>query len=491
MGLAIGLGVVVALVSGFWLARYHVVGSGVMGSDFREYCNAVGAIRSGDLEYYSGNRALMAGLVPGWLAGSLGIVDGLLVGSTIAYAVVVAGLYVWGRSLFSRSAGAAAALTAGVVPTLVAVTRDLSLYSAGVAGAVLCAAGATVAARWRTWPFLLAGASCVAIALLLDLRLLLWALPAVGLLILSACRAPWRSVPLRLALVLAPLALSFAAGSWSYSQTNSSLERQTDCWMVDLRRHHGGSEGDATSLPPWREFGDHGGFIWGRSPLWEIPDTLVHFSRLSDGIPASVRTTPHAIQKREQQMAPWLLPVAVALGLSLLGLARRPWLVLSLLVSCLPFAAVIRSAELSHYTYRQVSYAAPIAPLLLGIAWATLLHGPLPRSLEEPADGSDPPSFLRRWSRALVGTLLLALLVLGVIPSWLSPAAPWRTPLPGQQGPAELGRSLVQEPEGWSSEAQCLEDKGARGCAERQCQIHIREDQARGLGLTSRVYRPR
>ena len=65
----------------------------------------------------------------------------------------------------------------------------------------------------------------------------------------------------------------------------------------------------------------------------------------------------------------------------------------------------------------------PVLALVLGLGWATLVHG-LPLWHRSPA-----PTSWRAHVRPLLGGVLLASLVLGAIPTWLGPTAPWRTPI--------------------------------------------------------------
>ena len=130
---------------------------------------------------WSPNRSRLSGLVAIATAGELGTQDALLANAWAGQGLLGAGLYLWGRSIHSPVAGVASVLAACALVPLVVLGRMLTFYPV-IVGTLTFATGA-VAVYWRhpgarTATFAVLG---IGLALLVDLRGLLWALPLLGL----------------------------------------------------------------------------------------------------------------------------------------------------------------------------------------------------------------------------------------------------------------------------------------------------------------------
>ena len=228
--LAVGLGIAMALLCTIWLSPFTVPGSRVLGSpDFGEYCWHIGLYVFDAMHEWGVNRAKLAGLPAGLLAPHIGVMDSLLVSAVGSLAVVVGAVYMWGRALHGRTAGVAAAVVLGAVGPLAALGRMVTFYPPVTAGLALASAGAACALRWRT-PLTIAMASIGAsVALLVDQRGILWALPALGLAALATVIGPhkrWRGFSLRLVALVLPVMMAWNLGQWSYKPNSRSLEGQ-------------------------------------------------------------------------------------------------------------------------------------------------------------------------------------------------------------------------------------------------------------------------
>ncbi len=428
LGLALCCGLIV-LGLAQWMDGFHLRGGGAVGSDFSEYCLSTDAVRDGEWNRYSGNRSALVGWLPGTLARSLGVIGGLRVGAALSTGLIGAGIFLWARSLGGRLAGLLSALFFGAVGPLVLLPRTLSFYPETVAAFVGSAAGAAAAMRWRSGPALLLGGVGTALALSADVRGLFWALPALGLSLLAACVPPdwrrrraWLWLPLRLALVLGPVALSYPlAGARLFRPDAPTLEAQVAGFQADRQRALG-LPVDRRPIPE--------GYLWGQSDPLEIPETLRALVAMRARIPDAVRRFPETVFGRYVHIEPWYGLIGGALAVAALGLARWPWRLMAL-AGLLPFFVVLRNTAdfLVYLRYLQAPMAA--FPVILALAGVSLGFAPLPGI----GGGREEPGRWRwaDWARPALGLLAAALVVLGVVPSALSPVASWRRPFQANQ----------------------------------------------------------
>ena len=465
--LALAAGLASALLAGLWLTRFSFRDYPLTASDFEQYCQGVDLLRRGESAGWPAQRSVFAGVLAGWLAGPLGVMDALVVNAFASMALAGATSYLWARSVGGRLAGVCAALGLGAVAPVAALTRTVTFYPTTVAGLLLASAGATAAMRWRTAPALAVAGTGAGVALLVDARGLVWALPAVGIALVAAILGPsstsrGRALPLRLLALATPLALSWAAGPWAYPEGAVTLENQVAIWAQDALRLSG-TEGRVPRTPA--------GFIWGRSDPRDIPGTLLWLAALPGRLPAVLASNADVERLRHTTVGPWMAPLAVSAMLVVAVHARRrPLAVLALAGTALPFLIALRGATEVLGHPRHVATALAFVPVLFGLAYEGLVtrRGASSSPAAPPAATAaraSSPSPRGDGLRVLVGTGAFVLLLLGVIPSWLSPVAGWR-----------VRRGAESEP------AAMLEALGGAGMADPRCIAALRRDLADGKG---------
>lgn len=428
LGLAALCGLLVAGLSTMWMPRYFLLMAPLSASDFSQYCESIGAFRAGDLDGWVKQRSLVAGALPAWLAGRIGVIDGLFVAAISSTAALGSGVFLWARAVHSRQAGLMAALIACVVAPLVLLSRTTTFYPEAVASYVLCAAGVSLALRYRRLPAVFAGALGLGLVLLIDVRGLIWALPAFGLLCAACVAAPgWLRRLGGLTIVGVVLWASYQVGGQTSWDQTPSLEVQASYYVDEaLRRAEpdnakaGISHKDAVF--PVR-------YVWGRSPIQDIPKTLSFLAELNALLPADIGDLPETQYFRRVHVMPFLWPALLCLGLALWGIRRRPFLLLGFLGGLLPFAIALRSASMTVAHVRYIATGVAMVPVILGVGFAVLAVGSLSKKdelrLQPVLDRGD-----------VLGLGLAVLLILGVVPSWLSPASTWRAPVAADAEPS-------------------------------------------------------
>ena len=233
--------------------------------------------------------------------------------------------------------------------------------------------------------------------------------------------APLRRWPLRLAALLLPVWLAWLAGPLAYSAKSSPLEGQTDL-LKRISDKGGTADWDHSDLPKSE-------YIWGYSDPLEIPTTLLSLSEQARRIPAWMKDHHRAIWERENSVDP-LLPLLIVVSVIIVvGLVRqrRWWVLMATVAMAVPFVASVRSAiALGQLFHRYLGTSAVLMAALMG-ASLSMLVGP------------------GRW-RLLIGTIVALLLTLGVLPSPLSPVAPWRQMASAQR--ADIVSFLIEIDQG-------------------------------------------
>jgi hypothetical protein len=465
LGLAAVSAIVVAGMCVGWMPRYFMLIAPLTASDFSQYCESVGAFRGDSLDAWVHQRSLVAGALPGMLSKHLGIVDGLFVSAVASIAALGAGVFLWARAAHSRVAGLMAALVTCAIAPLVLLSRTATFYPEAVATYVCCAAGVMLALRYRTLPAIVAGAVGIGCVLLIDVRGLIWALPALGLVGVAALAA--RGWVRRIGGILViGLVLwgSHSVGARTTWETTPSLELQATYYVDEALRR--ASPNDPEAGIPNKDVGFPVRFIWGRSPISDIPETLSFLWALNQLLPEDIGDLPETRYARRVHVMPYVWTGLFSLGLVLLGLRRRPLLMLGFVGSLVPFAIALQSASTAVVHARYIATGIAMAPVILGVGFAVLYSGALTRRDE------------RRMQPLLGSGDLLAigvgvLLILGVIPSWLSPAATWRAPISADAEPANAI---------WhSSQAVVPSDVSSR------CASALRKDYAAGYPVGSRL----
>ena len=417
--LALGAGFVVALLSTALLSVHLTEYYPVSAADFDHYCELVARVAAGDALPSPGVRLPPPAWLPAALGGSLGLIDGLAVQSFLALVAVCAGLYLWGLAVHGRAAGLCAALLAGTVGPVGFLARDLSFYPVVVGSSVLLAAGVAASLRFRAlWPPALAGLAAM-VALLADVRGVLFAAPLVALGLAAALIRGhgWRGRGLRAGLLLAPVVVSWFVAAAVVPPGTVGLERQAVLYADQAVRDAGGS---ARVLG--RELAETQqatGFVWGVSAPTELPGTFLFSSRLLRQIPREVRNSHQNSRHRVRHLLPWALPALLAFSVALAGLARRPWRLAALVLTAAPFASMLWATGQVLPQERHLATGLAVLPLLLGLGVAVIAEG-VPTASSSGGDSGPWP-----WKRALLLTGLLAAM-LGLPPSWLDHESGWR-----------------------------------------------------------------
>jgi hypothetical protein len=407
---------------------------------------------------------VVAGWLPGALAGPLGLIDGLLVAGLISYAAMGSGIFLWARALHGRLAGMCAAVLACAAAPLVQLTRTASFYPEAVAAYVLSGTGAVLALRYRSLAALAAAGLGVGLVLLVDVRGLIWGLPALGL---AALAALGRKGVLRklagLVVLGLPVGLSHPMGEVAYFEKTPSLEQQAVFYVDEAMRRIGADTGT-----PIGDRAYPSRFIWGWSPLEDVPKTVRYMLDLNQGVPEAVGAHKETVHTRRVHVLPWVVPGIAGLLLAAWGARRRPWVLLALIGASVPFVVALRSATTLVSHPRYVANGMAILPILLGVGVAVLAQGGLRRE-DAPGGGGGRP-----WG-VLAGVGAMWVLVVGIVPSWLSPTATWRAPIGADTEP----RHSIEVAQ---AEAEAAEDVSGL------CVSTLRADYARGMEPGSRLY---
>jgi len=466
LGLALGSGLVVTLLSTAWMTRYFLFRYSLTASDFGQYCESIGAFRDGALAGWAKQRSLVAGFLPATLSDALGVVDALFVGALISHMVMGIGVFLWARAAHSRLAGMVAVLLTAAVAPLVHLSRTTTFYPETVAGCVMSAAAAMLALRYRSLPALITSAIMSSTVLLLDVRGLLWALPAIGLTATAAVLAQGMARRIvGLGALFLSLVISYQVGKQTTWDITPSLEQQTAFYVDEAIRRFAPDDPRA-GISTDEEVADSR-YVWGRSSLQEIPQTLYFLWSLKQDLPAGIENQPETQYFRRTHVIPWLGPAGLSLLLVLWGARRRPWVALGFLGSLVPFAVALQGSSQMVAHSRYIANGITMIPVLLGAGFAVAAQGAL-ASQDTAPDG--PPLRSGDW----MGLTLLLGLVLGMVPTWLSPVANWRSPVSADIEPSN---SLWHA----ANSERLPVDVGV------ECATSLREDFEAGLPVGSRL----
>ncbi|MEC9389386.1 MAG: hypothetical protein VX944_04865 [Myxococcota bacterium] len=403
--------------------------------NFGEYCEVLGLWNrpEGNWQMQPLRRTMAASVPAHLFVGALGVIDALAAGAFVCTAAVGAGLYIWACALGGRFAGIMAVVAALGTGTLPLLTRHFTFYPAIVASFVATAALSVWAVRAsetvRPWAILCAACAASA-ALLVDVRGIIWASPALALLGLASfgCTG-WGRRLLCLGVIALPLWASFGLGNWNASGMQVvSLEEQVD--VRPLAYLHG-ARGPGMEPP----FAYESRFFWGLSKLNDLPKTaqfLVNqFGLTSVEDVRDVRAVE--TQLFESQVAPWERGALVALIVVVLGMRRDPRGLVALALTGAPFAAAQMGIHAHHeIRVRFLFQTLPLLAVLYGLsarfvlAWLLQLVGhtrntPRARQAREAPERSP----LWRWMGGAVAALVTANCV-GLIPGPLHMDAAWR-----------------------------------------------------------------
>ncbi|MGB0638925.1 MAG: hypothetical protein ACPGTU_06320 [Myxococcota bacterium] len=453
-----------SMISTLWMPKYFMVAHSLTASDFSQYCENLGLFRDDQLGGWIKQRSLVAGWLPGSLASTWGIIDGLFLAAVISHILMGIGLYLWARAIHSRLAGVCAALLACSVAPLVHLTRTVTFYPETVAGYVLSAAGVTLALRYRNLTAILCSTLATGFVLILDVRGLIYALPALSLtLVVVMCQSSWIRRGVGVAIVTVGLFASYHLGRITAWESTPSLEQQTVFYVDEALRRF--SPDDPSAGLKITEDSYNSRFIWGETNPLNIPKTLNYLWGVRDSLPDGLKDHPETSYSRRVHVTPWWVPAAFGLCLAVFGARRRKLLAIGLVGSFVPFAFALRSASTMVSHSRYFATGITMVPVLLGVGLAVLYLGPLAER-----DRKRSHDWYSRGDLLAVGGLLVV--VLGLIPTWISPAATWRSPISADVEPAH---SLWH-----SAHSESIPTDVSPACAES-----LQEDFANGMAVGS------
>ena len=382
-------------------------------ADFVDYCSALLNMAGQDAPWPN-KRAQLPGALPLLFFGKMGVAGALRAGAVVSTALVGAGIYAWGRVLAGRTAGVLSVVAALAFGPVTRLPRMLTFYpevtALLVVGAALISAG-LLAKRPKALAWAGAG---IGLVLCADVRGLVWAVPWMAM----ALWRVWKSEARRTAAkwLFWPLALSFLVGRWSFPAGTASFESQLDVRPLYHLRH--GSQ-MPEHLPP---YGEGGGFVWGRSAPWRLPQTgafILHQLTIDPppGFPPDVSGFSQDNHLKPLTKIWWMAGV---LSMVLFWRDRRTLGVLA--VSVLPFALGFAAQHgMAEIFARFLAQLLPGLAVLVGVCAAHLVN-----VVPGPGKEGDRFSILRQMAAIGVGLLL----VLGTLNSPLSPHAAWRRPWP-------------------------------------------------------------
>lgn len=463
--LAVVLGGIFAALACGWFSRFHLTGP-TISSDFYDFCSAVGHTRNEDWRAYSQDRSYLAGWLPGFFAERVGVVEGLAWSAVLSTWVLGTGLYAWGRALHSRLAGAYTLLFALAFAPIVVLGRTLTFYPQYVACFCLSAGMTAVAIRFQSYRNLAAALATVGLCLLIDVRGVVWAAPNLTLLTLFFLIRPRKEALISSAIILVILSAFWWGGSRAYSPDHTSLDDQANpVRLYNEHKPHG--------QPLLTDPGPAGipNFVWGRTPIQDIPKTLLLLGRDTQKVAPGLSQVRRTQEGRAAHFHPWY-GLAISLGLvAMVGPGRRRSRILTFVITASPFFVVLYHASTLEFRARFAASALPPFAVLMGIGTATLWASTRSGTAQEaPLSGR----LLAFWPSA-TRLLALTLLVFGLIPNFLSPDATWRQRFVTDQEVQEMRRGALggKQPEAWGSEA-CVEA--------------IRDDWQSGLPPLGRLY---
>lgn len=401
-------GIGLATASAGFLASTYIVGGFDSDAELAVYCAGLGSLRDDLLMPTAGKLSPLAGFLLLPFAHWFGVLPALVAGAAVSSSAFGTGLFLWARASAGRMAGVAAVLFAAANHHLVLLVRTPSFYPETAALCVLGVAGAAAALRWRTPAALLAGGCGAGLVLAADTRILMVGLSSCAFALLAAVAAPIRFWPGRIARVIVPVAASWLLTSWMYG-TVLTGEQAPSGLLIQGAAFLGDVPGFPRELIEPRSLVDHD-FTWGVSPIWRIPGAILGVMELTKLVPEAWLAGTEVALAWRSWIYPWMPLYGAAIAALLVGLWHRPWALLAGVGPCLVFVANLSWVLNTLPMGRFLTLGMASVPIVLGIGTAAI--GGM------------------RWTKAPAATLtvILALAVMGAVPSYLSPWAAWRTP---------------------------------------------------------------
>lgn len=442
----------------------------VLAPDFDQYCAAVSAVRAGDLAAVPPQRGVIGSLLPGLLARPLGVVDGLLGAAWLGRLGVMVGLAAWVRAAGGGRMGAAVAVaTVLSVHPLWTLGRTLAFYPQWLAVAVATCATATWAVRQRSASTVALAGACAACSLLVDVRGLLAALPALGVALGVAGVLPDRR---KAAASIGAIVLSLGASYWVAHAVvpleAPGIEQQGLRYLEEavMRRDAPGRPSLEDALMRAR----HEQFLWGHRQARGLAGSLSRLSAEQQRVATHLDTVGRAVDpvnSTTRHLGAFPLLAALGGGIWLVGAARRrdPELLATTICGA-PFVLSLVTASTVVGGARYFAAGAPV--LVLGLAMGVAEVG---RAIGRRGRRHRTPSGIADLAPAIV----LCCFVLGFLPSAWHPTASWRSALWGDEEPAQTLKLAWEQPV-----------DGERAVLQ-ECLDGLRRDRERGLPRGSRL----
>lgn len=438
---------------GWWVSRFYLFHGPYLVSDFHDYCLTLRMQSAGNIDQLTRSRGMWAAAIPSALVSRLGVVDSLAWGGVLGTGGIAAGLYLWGRAVHGRMAGVCAALSMAVIPELATFSRTLSFYPEITAGLALATGMTATALRFPRWSTFLLGGMGVGLALLIDLRGLVWGLGCGGLLVIHCFTGKTRLIIPRLAMLAA-----MVWGAWTLAPTAYQPQMDPLEVHIDLQKR---LEDNQVPVPEGFPR-PQSTYVWGQTPLLDIPQTLLQLQQQRELLPVALRDARGGAENRRRRVTPWrpvVLWMTLCVGIGLLRGSKRNLRAWILLTLSLPWLASLQGAiDVQRSFPRFLGAAYPVLALWLGVAMASLVTW--------------SHTLSPRWSnahhlRAFGGLLIAFLLVFGSIPSMLSIDAPWKSRL-------IASNIAFEEARDW------MDGAPLPGRRQQQCLEALQQDEAEG-----------
>lgn len=399
----------------------------------QRYCDCVGVVRDGAFDRYVRIHSILPALLPGALSVHFGVLDGLLYTSMFATFLAIVGLYVWGCALGGRLSGILSALFFAAIAPLSVIVRQPTFYPEITAVFIWTMASTALAVRYATPASFFLSGSSIALSLLIDLRGLLWAAPAL-IMNLSVCvyelvRPRWHGVRYRMLMIFAfviPIFLSFPVGRLVYLPGTIPLERQVALSIEDQARWLGIEHyRDRAYMAQFR----HGGYVWGWSSPRSWVEAILSVKKQRDDLVDSLQDIPAAKMSKigtvwSRHVSPFLGILSVSLIVIFIYDFRDKRSLLAVIASMsIPLLMITESAQFLTMV-RHIQSPIAVVPVIVGVAITRFV--PTGGVLEPKLLG---PALWKVWLRPAFVVVSCVLIVTGVVRSYVSPQAVWRVPL--------------------------------------------------------------
>lgn len=401
-----------------WRLRGHLAAS-----DFVDYCEILLDERT------QVPRPESFAWLPGLFVEAHGIIGALTLSAWIGCALVIVGLYVWGRALHGRVAGVAVVAFASALTPVILLSRTITMYPQATAATVVACAGTAAIWRFRHPASSLVCGLALMACLLSQQRGFLVALPLVPVALLGSVLGRSRgSAAASVAALILPLVAAFSMHDAVYPERASAVVGQVYTAVYD---GHVAAGLEPPSAKP-TEFYD---WMWGELFSRDIRPVFQELAEIQALVPSGGFTSREHDLLRTNEVHPWVLLSAAALLMVTLRLAwRRRFVSLGLLVvTAGPMLLALKSAYEILPRTRFLTAGMCAVALVLGLAFALVVA---------PDEDRTRRVDLRSAVRALVGIGLLIACVSGLTSTWLGPHAEWRQViLPGFSEPARTIRA--------------------------------------------------